>query len=165
MSEAGPSVDRSSPPSTDSSPLATPRPLSSRRDQNSRPSDARRSAISSPADGTMTMGSSPRSHTIPERSTARHQDPPITPLSAARPLSGSQVPTAPLLPQIVPENRPGASQFQHRTTRGRLLAFFGFGSGPELRERKDLMSLIWNLGFNGLQVHPGPSYIQSVADN
>lgn len=60
----------------------------------------------------------------------------------------------------MPENRPEGSPLQQRTTRGRLLAFFGFGTGPELRERKDLMSLIWNLGFNGAQVRPGPSSLK-----
>jgi len=65
----------------------------------------------------------------------------------------------------MPENRPEESPFQHRTTRGRLLAFFGFGSGPELRERKDLMSLIWNLGFNGAQVHPQSNSLQNITDN
>ena len=164
MSEAGPSVDPSSPPATDSSVPPTPKRLSSRHDQSPRPSDVRRTAISSSRDATMTMEFPPRSYTVPERSTARH-DPQITPLLAAQPLSGNQVPTAPLLPQTMPENRTEGSPFQHRTTRGRLLAFFGFGTGPELRERKDLMSLIWNLGFNGLQVHPGYSCIENIADS
>ena len=155
MSEAGPSIDRSSPPSTDSSPLTTPRPLSARYDQSSTPTDTLHTNISSPTDGTITVEPPQPSHALPERATARHLDPPITPLSATQPPSGNRTPTAPLLPQIVPENRPEGSPFQHRTTRGRLLAFFGFGRGPELRERKELMSLIWNLGFNGIQARPG----------
>lgn len=159
MSEAGPSVDRSSSLRTDPPALETPTPLPSSYDQSPRSSDARRATISSPTDGTITLELPPRSYTVPERTTAQHRDLLITPSLAA------QVPTAPLLPQPVPENRPEGSPFQHRTTRGRLLAFFGLGTGPELRERKDLMSLIWNLGFNGLQVRRGPAYIQSFADS
>ena len=64
----------------------------------------------------------------------------------------------------MPENRPEGLPYQHRTTRQRLLAFFGFGSGPELRERKDLMSLIWNLAFNGAQVRLGAGYAQRIVD-
>ena len=165
MSEAGPSIDRSSLPSTDRPALATPKPLSTGRyDQNSGPSDVQRAVVSSPTDDRMRVEFPPRSHTVPERSTA-HQDPPITPLSPALPLSGNQGSVVPLLPPTMPENRPEVSQFQHRSTRRRLLAFFGFGGGPELRERKDLMSLIWNLGFNGAQVRPVPSYATRVADS
>jgi hypothetical protein len=36
--------------------------------------------------------------------------------------------------------------------RSRLLAFFGYGSDPSVRERKDLVSLLWNFAFNGIQV-------------
>ena len=107
----------------------------------------------------MTLEPPPRSYMVPERTTVQRPDPPISSLSAAQPLSGNQIQIPPLLPPTIPENRPEGSQFEHRTTRGRLLAFFGFGSGPELRERKDLMSLIWNLGFNGVQVRLGPSYM------
>jgi len=99
----------------------------------------------------MTLELPLRSYVVPERTTAQRPDPPTTPFSAAQP-SGNQIQIPPLLPPTIPENRPEGSPFEHHTTRGRLLAFFGFGSGPELRERKDLMSLIWNLGFNGAQV-------------
>ena len=164
MSQAGPSVDPSPPlSSTDSSTPPTPNP-SVKYDRGSRSTDARPTDTSSLIDGTMTLEPPPRTHAVPERTTARHPDPPITPLSATQPLSANRATTAPLLPQTMPENRPEESPFQHRTTRGRLLAFFGFGSGPELRERKDLMSLIWNLGFNGLQVCPGPGCVQNVVD-
>lgn len=148
MSEAGPSVDRSSPPSTDSLALATPEPHPSRHVQSSRSSDT---TTPSSTEDEMTLELPLRSYVVPERTTAQRPDPPTTPFSAVQP-SRNQIQIPPLLPPTIPENRPEGSPFEHRTTRGRLLAFFGFGSGPELRERKDLMSLIWNLGFNGAQV-------------
>ena len=106
----------------------------------------------------------PRSYVAPERATVHRPDPSIAPASTVQPLSGNQLQIPPLLPPTMPENRPEGSSFQHRTTRGRLLAFFGFGTGPELRERKDLMSLIWNLGFNGAQVRSELSYVRGAAD-
>ena len=152
MSEAGPSVDRSSPPSTDSLALVTPKSPSSECDQSPRPSDVRHATTSSSTEDEMISEIPPRSDPVPEPTTAHHLDPPITPLFAARSLSRNQIQIPPLLPPTMPENRPEGSPYQHRTTRQRLLAFFGFGSSPELRDRKDLMSLIWNLGFNGAQV-------------
>jgi hypothetical protein len=151
MSEAGSSLDQSSQPTPDSS-LVMPTPLFSRYDQSDRPFDARRTTIPSPIDVGATMPFPSRSHTVPERATARHPEPPTPLFSTTQPINGNQAPTVPLLPHAMPEHPPEGSPFQHRTTRGRLLAFFGFGTGPELRERKDLMSLIWNLGFNGAQV-------------
>lgn len=164
MSEAGPCVDRSSSPSTDSLALTTPIPTSSGYDQSPGSTDIRPTTVSSTTEDEITPEFPQRPYMAPERTTARHPDPPITPLSAAQPPAGNQVQIAPLLPPTMPENRPEGSEPQHRTTRGRLLAFFGFGSGPELRERKDLMSLIWNLGFNGAQVRPGPSFMQRIVD-
>lgn len=152
MSVAGPSIDRSSSPSTDPPQLPTPIPSSSGHEQIIMSNDIRRATIPSPVDAGMRVGFPSRSHTLPERATARRQEPPITPLSPAQPLSGNQMPAAPPLPQTMPENPPEQSALQHHTTRGRLLAFFGLGTNPELRERKALMSLIWNLGFNGAQI-------------
>lgn len=113
----------------------------------------------------MTLELLPRSYTVPGRTTAHHPDPPIIQLPAAQPLNGNQIQIPPLLPPTIPENRREGSPFQHPTTRRRLLAFFGFGTGPELQNRKDLMSLIWNLGFNSAQVRLGHSCMQGIADS
>jgi hypothetical protein len=147
MSEAVPHIDR---PSTNPSEIPTPIRPSSGHEQRTTSNYARRGTVPPPTDTRMRLEFPPRSYTVPLRTTARQPEPPITPLSAAQQRSGNQVPTAHLLP--MPENPPEDSILQHRTARGRLLAFFGYGAGPELRERKDLMSLIWNLGFNGAQV-------------
>jgi hypothetical protein len=152
MPEAGPSVDRSSPPSTDPPVPATQEPPSSEHDQSETPSNAQRTSTPSLTDVGMTVEFPSPSHTIPERTSAHYPELPITPPSAAQPPGGNQITTVPLLPPAMPENPPEELPHQHRTTRGRLFAFFGLGSGPELRERKELMSLIWNLGFNGAQV-------------
>lgn len=143
------SDDRPSSPRTDPPQLPTPIFSSTGHEQIVTSNDASRPTIPSPTDAGMRVGFPQRSHTLPERTTARRQEPSITPLSLAQPLSGNQVPTAPPPPQTVPENPPEPPQ--HHTTRGRLLAFFGLGTNPELRERKAVMSLIWNLGFNGAQ--------------
>lgn len=150
MSETGPSIDRSSSPSTDPPQLPTPIPSPSGNEQTTISNDTRRATIPSLTDAGMRVGFPSRSYTLPERSTARRQEPSVTPGSSAQPLSGSQMPVAPPLPQTMPENPP--EPLQHHTIRGRLLAFFGLGTNPELRERKALMSLVWNLGFNGAQV-------------
>jgi hypothetical protein len=153
MSEVGPTLDPPSPLHIDVlSVPTTPDPLPSGHDQTVMPDNTRHAAVPSPTDDGRVVQLPSPSYAVPERTTARHQEPPITPLSAAQPLSGNQAPAIPLLPQAMPENPPGESPLRRLTTRGRLLAFFGIGSGPELRERKEFMSLTWNLGFNAAQV-------------
>lgn len=41
---------------------------------------------------------------------------------------------------------------------GRVLTFFGY-AGPNAKERKELVGLIWNLTFGFAQVRPRPLYI------
>jgi hypothetical protein len=155
MSEAGSSVDRSSPPSTNPSALATPTPVHSRHGRSIIPSDSRPTIALTSTDGGMRVQYPSPSHTVPEPTTSRLPQPPIAPLPVAQPLGRGQVPTVPLLQPPVPVNPPEESQPENRTTRGGLLAFFGFGSDPELRGRRELMSVVWNLGFNCAQVSQG----------
>ena len=146
MSEVGPAIDR--PPSPSAGPLSLATPTLP-HDQPITPQST--PSPSPTADGSLLEFPSP-SYAVPERTTAHRPEPPITALSPPQPLTGIQVQTPPLLPHAIPEDPLEGSPLQHHTTRARLLAFFGFGSGPELRERKEFMSLIWNLGFNGAQV-------------
>jgi hypothetical protein len=53
----------------------------------------------------------------------------------------------PVIEHVQPLHRPP------RSPRERVFAFFGLGRGPEARERKDLVSLMWNFAFNGVQVN------------
>lgn len=152
MSEPGPSTDNFSPPSSDPSTIAPSKPIYSGHDQTTIPTDARPTIALMPTDDRTRVQYSSHPYIIPERATPHLPEPPIVPLSAARPPSANRVPIVPPLPQIMPVNHPEVSPLPHRTTRGRLLAFFGFGSGPELRDRKDLRSLIWTLGYSCAQV-------------
>lgn len=71
-----------------------------------------------------------------------------------RELDPALVPPAPrpvldinLLP--TPDETPRTSS---QSPRQRLLAFFGVGSAPEVRQRKELLSFLWNVVFNSIQV-------------
>lgn len=149
MSEAGPSVDR---PSTPTSVLAIPKPIYSRHDQSTIPNDTQPTIIRTPTDDRIGVQYSSRPPTVSDPTTVRFPESQTIPLSAAQPPSGDRAPTLPPPSQTIPVDPPGESSLQRRTTRERLLAFLGFGTDPELRDRKELRSLIWKLGFNGAQV-------------
>lgn len=95
-----------------------------------------------------------RSRTVDRFPAVHHPDPSSLIITPRRPTTPRPVLDANLVAPITPpvlETTETLSE-PHRSPRARLRAFFGLGNDPELRERKDLVSLVWNFFFNGVQI-------------